>query len=174
MTTVRSMVQKVFFGTVGHVQQYRKVFRYCWPHAMVQKGFSVLLATCNGTERFFGTVPNWYRCWYLILTDTDVDSIFTHSQTCVKNSVHKGGVSQHALGQTPPGRHPQQTPPRQIHTPADYHCNGRCTKYWNAFLFIVLFLKLPCSFYWYLVRLLHNSKLCLAAKFLSVSLIELI
>ena len=29
----------------------------------VQKGFSVLLATCNGTESFFGTVGHvqWYR-----------------------------------------------------------------------------------------------------------------
>ena len=55
---------------------------------MVQKGFSILLAMCNGTERFYGTVPNWYRCWYWFLTDTDVDHIFTHSR--------------HPLEQTPP------------------------------------------------------------------------
>ena len=66
------------------------------------------------------------------------------SQACVKNSVHGGGVSHDALGQTPPpgacwdthtpGRtSPGRTPP----PPPDGHCNGRYASYWNTFLFII-------------------------------------
>ena len=59
------------------------------------------------------------------------------SQTCVKNSVHRGWVCipactradnphpVHALGRHLPG----QTSP-----PPGGHCNGRCVSYWNAFL----------------------------------------
>ena len=55
------------------------------------------------------------------------------SQVCVKNSVHGvGGVSQHALRQTPSrGRHlsPSEDTPHG-------HCSGRYTSYWNALLLL--------------------------------------
>ena len=67
-----------------------------------------------------------------------------------------GGVSQHALGKTPPpppadtpsladtsplGRHPPQTHPPLGQTPqhpADGYCSGRYASYWNAFLLTLL------------------------------------
>ena len=67
------------------------------------------------------------------------------SQACVKNSVHGGGVSHDALGQTPPPparcmlgyTHPWADIPRAHTPPPDGHCNGRYASYWNTFLFII-------------------------------------
>ena len=60
------------------------------------------------------------------------------SQACIKNSVHGGGVFQHALGQTPPGRYPSTHWDRHPSYPPPSpggHCSGRYASYWNAFLF---------------------------------------
>ena len=71
------------------------------------------------------------------------------SQACVKDSIHRVGVSAsvHAgihtpLGKhPPPGRHPLGRHPPDRHTPgqtplprADGHCSGQYSSYWNAFL----------------------------------------
>ena len=45
-----------------------------------------------------------------------------------------GGVSQHALGQTPP----RKTSPRQTPPSPEGHCSGRYASYWNAFLLVLL------------------------------------
>ena len=50
------------------------------------------------------------------------------SQACVKNSVHRGGVSHHALGQTSPGHTP----------PPEDNCSGWYASYWKAFLYYII------------------------------------
>ena len=56
--------------------------------------------------------------------------------TCLSVILFTGGdVSQHALGQTPPGR----PPPLWADTPLPGgHCCGRYASYWNAFLYFMI------------------------------------
>ena len=85
--------------------------------------------------------------WFLV-HETYWQYFFIKSNifTSVCHSVHREGVcvSQHELGQTPPGTHPLpsacwDTPPCPVHAgihPPGGHCCGRYASYWNAFLYL--------------------------------------
>ena len=100
----------------------KKLFDWCWWHNencpnVAQITWSVIFAKISHyrPQRSCGKV------------------IF--SQASVSHSVHGGGggVSQHALRQTLPGRHtPRQTP--WAYTPLSRHCCGWYASYWNAIL----------------------------------------